>query len=102
MPYTARQNPQRGNREFRTQPSRDELEALDSFSFYDVTEGPSPIRVTFRKRRHGDENGRDKRRPTWNGYATVGGQTVAAYAGNSETFDLSKVLKKIRDAAQTS
>ncbi len=97
MPYTARPKSQRGTKEYRTQPSREELESLDSFSFYDGS-----IRVTFRKRRHGDEHGRDKRKPTWNGYATVDGRTVAAYAGNSETFDLSKVLSKIRDAAQTS
>lgn len=94
MPYTARPNSQRGTKEYRTQPSRAELQALDSFSYYDGT-----TRITFRKRRHGDENGRDKRKPTWNGYATIGGRTVAAYAGNSQTFDLTKVLDKVRKAA---
>lgn len=81
---------QRGLIEYTSQPTRTELEALDSFSFYD-----GAIRVTFRKRLHGPENGRGKRRPTWEGFTSHNGRTLSAYAGTDKTFDLSKAVCKI-------
>jgi hypothetical protein len=95
MSYSPRQNAQRGLAQFAEQPTTDELERLDSFSYCDGS-----IRVTFRKRQHGPEHGRGKRKPTWNGFATIDGRTVAAYAGNSETFNLDRALSKIRKASE--
>lgn len=72
----------RGLPTYRTQPTKDELESLDSFSF----KAPSGLRVTFHKRQ------RAGRKPTWNGVVHRKGKSYCAYAGTSRTFDIQKVL----------
>lgn len=82
----------RGLPTYRSKPSKDDLEKLDSFS-YKSADG---LRVTFTKRQRGSRN------PTWNGIIHRKGKSFCAYAGTSKTFDAEKVVQKLAEKLEQS
>jgi len=75
----------RGLPTYYRQPSREELETLESFSY----KAPNGLRITFGKYR------REGRKPMWNGVVCRKGKSHTVYAGTCKTFDLAKAEAKI-------